>query len=187
MTSADPVQVGFVASLSRPGANLTGVGSLGTETNRKRLPGRVPSGRCLGGALPRLRAHENPAQAGHGEGGLVEGTTHLSPPRWPRRHASASHLSSKPLTIDPLCPIDLDSGPSPLADLSGSEYFLHWCPVGFDPSSVVAAVSMRGNADLGEFEFRTTFDLADVKNCNRVMIRPPPGRTPRLNNFLSRL
>ena len=69
------------------------------------------------------------------------------------------HLSSKPLTIDPLCPIDLDSGPSPLADLSGSEYLLHRCPVGFDPSSVVAAVSMRGNADLGEFEFRTTFDL----------------------------
>jgi len=37
MTSADPVQVGFVASLSRPGGNLTGVASLGTETNRKRL------------------------------------------------------------------------------------------------------------------------------------------------------
>src|SRR5437899_8005702 len=37
MTSADPVQVGFVASLSRPGGNLTGVASLGTGTNRKRL------------------------------------------------------------------------------------------------------------------------------------------------------
>ena len=37
MTSADPVQVGFVTSLSRPGGNLTGVASLGTETNRKRL------------------------------------------------------------------------------------------------------------------------------------------------------
>jgi putative tryptophan/tyrosine transport system substrate-binding protein len=30
MTSADPVQVGFVASLSRPDGNLTGVASLGT-------------------------------------------------------------------------------------------------------------------------------------------------------------
>jgi putative ABC transport system substrate-binding protein len=37
MTSADPVEVGFVASLNRPGGNLTGVASLGTETNRKRL------------------------------------------------------------------------------------------------------------------------------------------------------
>jgi len=37
ITSADPVQVGFVASLNRPGGNLTGVASLGTETNRKRL------------------------------------------------------------------------------------------------------------------------------------------------------
>ena len=97
------------------------------------------------------------------------------------------HPSSKPLTVDPLCPIGVDSCLSPLADLSGSEYFLHRCPVGFDPSSVVAAISMRGNADLGEFEFRTTIDLADVKNCNRIVIRPPACRTPRLNNFLSGL
>src|SRR5262245_18431495 len=37
MTSGDPVQVGFVASQNRPGGNLTGVASLGTVTNRKRL------------------------------------------------------------------------------------------------------------------------------------------------------
>jgi hypothetical protein len=67
----------------------------------------------------------------------------------------------------------MDSGPGPLADFSHGEYFLHWCPVGLNPSSVMTAVPMRGNADLGEFEFRTTFDLGDIKNCNRVVIRPP--------------
>src|SRR5215471_20833885 len=97
------------------------------------------------------------------------------------------HPSSKTLTIDPFRSIDVDSCPSPLADLSRCKHFLHRCPVGFDPSSVVAAVSMRGNADLGEFQFRAAFDLADVKNCNRVVIRPPAGRTPCLNNFLSGL
>ena len=40
----------------------------------------------------------------------------------------------------------------------------------------MTAVPMRGNADLGEFEFRTTFDLGDIKNYNRVVIRPPTGR-----------
>jgi putative ABC transport system substrate-binding protein len=37
ITGADPVQVGFVASLNRPGGNLTGVASLDTELGRKRL------------------------------------------------------------------------------------------------------------------------------------------------------
>jgi putative tryptophan/tyrosine transport system substrate-binding protein len=37
ITGADPVQVGFVASLSRPGGNLTGVASLDTDLGRKRL------------------------------------------------------------------------------------------------------------------------------------------------------
>src|SRR5438445_13696101 len=37
ITGADPVQVGFISSLNRPGGNLTGVTSLDTELGGKRL------------------------------------------------------------------------------------------------------------------------------------------------------
>jgi ABC-type uncharacterized transport system substrate-binding protein len=37
MTSTNPVGMGFVASLARPGGNVTGVSVLGPETSGKRL------------------------------------------------------------------------------------------------------------------------------------------------------
>src|SRR6516164_8104444 len=37
ITGADPVQIGFTASLNRPGGNLTGVTSLDVQLNGKRL------------------------------------------------------------------------------------------------------------------------------------------------------
>ena len=46
-TAADPVGVGLVASLARPGGNVTGLSSLGTELNSKRLE-------ILKDAIPKL-------------------------------------------------------------------------------------------------------------------------------------
>ena len=46
-TAADPVGVGLVASLARPGGNVTGLSSLGTELNGKRLE-------VLKDAIPKL-------------------------------------------------------------------------------------------------------------------------------------
>ena len=47
MNSADPVSQGLVANLARPGGNVTGLSSLGTELNTKRLE-------ILNDAVPKL-------------------------------------------------------------------------------------------------------------------------------------
>src|SRR4029450_8798807 len=46
-SAADPVSFGLVASLARPGGNVTGLSSLGTELNSKRLE-------VLKDAMPKL-------------------------------------------------------------------------------------------------------------------------------------
>ena len=68
MTGDDPVRVGLVASLARPGGNLTGIGFLTTELAAKRLE-------LLRDLLPkaaRVAILVNPASAAQTEGTLRE-------------------------------------------------------------------------------------------------------------------
>ena len=50
VVGGDPVRAGLVASLNRPGANLTGITLLSMETTTKRLGGDVPADVEKGGA-----------------------------------------------------------------------------------------------------------------------------------------
>ena len=57
VTGADPVGLGLVASLSRPGVNLTGVTTLGIELEPKRLEllhGLIPAARTVGALVNRM-------------------------------------------------------------------------------------------------------------------------------------
>src|SRR4029077_8336256 len=43
------------------------------------------------------------------------------------------------------------------ANSSTLKYFLHWCPISFDPAAIVTAIAVRRNADLSELKTRATW------------------------------
>jgi hypothetical protein len=96
------------------------------------------------------------------------------------------NLPPKAPTLDPPIPIDLDAVASLLADRAGGKDFLHRCPVGLDPPAIVAAVAVRGYADLRELELCAAGHLFNVEDSYGVVIRPPARGAPCLNDFLAR-
>src|SRR5215472_423078 len=73
------------------------------------------------------------------------------------------------------------------ANLSTFEYFFHRCPVRFDPASIVPTVPVGRYTNLRKFELRATRNSLKIENCDGIVIRPPAGSPPSLDNFLSRL
>src|SRR6516162_2624475 len=67
----------------------------------------------------------------------------------PQRQLCLSrNLSPEFSSTDTLLAVDLDPPTSFVANHSGREYFLHWRPIGLNPTTVMAAVAAGGNADL---------------------------------------
>jgi hypothetical protein len=46
-----------------------------------------------------------------------------------------------------------------VANFSMLKYFLHWCPIGFDPAAIVATIAVRRNSDLNELKARARLAL----------------------------
>src|SRR5215469_2524610 len=88
---------------------------------------------------------------------------------------------------DSFCLAGTYSCPRLLADLPVFEYFFHRCPVRFDPASIVAAVPVGRYTNLRKFELRAARNSLKIENCDGIVIRPPAGSPPSLDNFLSRL
>ena len=73
VSAADPVKAGLIASLNRPGANITGVSLIGSTLEAKRLeilnqlvPGNAPIGVLINSTYPdaALQRHESETAAG---------------------------------------------------------------------------------------------------------------------------
>ena len=63
---------------------------------------------------------------------------------------------------------------------------LHRGPVGFYPSPIMSAVTVRGNADLSKLQLGTVLRLSDVEDRYRIMVGPPSRCPPGLNDFFTR-
>src|SRR6516162_1237031 len=104
-----------------------------------------------------------------------------------RQLCFSRNLSSEFSSTDTLLPVDLDPPASFVANHSGREYFLHWRPIGLNPTTVMATVTAWRDADLRKLEPRAATYLGDIEDCDGIVVRPPACRTPRLNNLLAGL
>src|SRR6516162_2282185 len=96
------------------------------------------------------------------------------------------NLSPEFSSTDTLLAVDPDPPASFVANHSGREYFLHWRPIGLNPTTVMATVTAWGDADLGKLELRAAPHFSDVEDRDGIVIRPPAGRAPSLHVLLAR-
>src|SRR5215469_984922 len=91
------------------------------------------------------------------------------------------------LAGDSLCLAGLYPRAGLLANLSAFEYLFHGRPVRFDPASIVAAIPRRWYSQLRKFESGPLPNSLQIEYRQGIMVWPPPGSPPCLNDFLSRL
>src|SRR5215831_12298146 len=97
----------------------------------------------------------------------------------------AGNLSPELSSPDPLLAIDFDPPASFIANRSCREYFLHWRPIGLDPTTVMAAVAAGWDADLRKLELGASTDFGDVEDCDGIVVWPPACRAPGLHDLLT--
>ena len=88
---------------------------------------------------------------------------------------------------DALLSVNLGPGTGFLAYASRGEEFLHWSPVGLNPTAVVTAIAVRRNTDLREFQLGAGTPLFDIEDGNRVVIERPTSSTSGLDDPFTRL
>ena len=98
---------------------------------------------------------------------------------------SAGNLSPELSSPDTLLAIDFDPPASFVANRSRREYFLHWRPIGLDPTTVMAAVAAGWDANLRKLELRASTYFGDVEDCDGIVVGPPACRAPGLHDLLT--